>query len=68
MKHPILFKCPKMGMNVQHEVDDGPVSATAETHVSVWCPACGSLHFVNTTTGKLLGDRSAPQEHAKGGA
>lgn len=53
---------------MQHELDDGPDVAAAETLVSVWCPACASLHFVNTTTGKLLGDGSARQEHAKGGA
>lgn len=67
MKHPILFKCPKTGMNVQHELDGGPDVAVADTHVSVPCPACASLHFINTTTGKLLGDASSRLAHANSG-
>lgn len=27
VKQPILFKCPKTGMNVQHEVDGSPAAA-----------------------------------------
>ncbi|WP_225707784.1 hypothetical protein [Bradyrhizobium cenepequi] len=53
-------------MNVQHELDNTPAIGAADTHVSVWCPACGSLHLANTTT--LLGDPSARQAHAKSGA
>ncbi|WGD54143.1 hypothetical protein QA641_09735 [Bradyrhizobium sp. CB1650] len=61
MPRQILFKCPRTGMNVQHRLDDArpKSSETEDTHVSVWCPACASLHFVNSTTGKLLGERSA---------
>lgn len=43
-------------MNVQHELTATP-SDTPDTHVSVVCPACTRLHFLNRTTGKLLGER-----------
>lgn len=45
MTHPILFRCPWMGMNVQHELDDMPGLAGANTLVSVPCPACASLQI-----------------------
>ncbi|MGT2504055.1 hypothetical protein ACVOMS_31095 [Bradyrhizobium guangxiense] len=60
MQRQILFKCPRTGMNVQHRFDDerperaGP----ADSYVPVRCPACMSLHFVNSDTGKLLNERS----------
>jgi hypothetical protein len=60
MERNILFKCPRTGMNVQHWLA-GASSQSVDTHVSVPCPACGSLHIVNTCTGKLLnaqGDRA----------
>ena len=63
MQRQILFKCPRTGTNVQHGLDDARThhrSDVEDTHASVWCPACASLHFVNVTTGKLLGDRSGP--------
>jgi len=57
MERNILFKCPTTGINVQHSVSaDAP--GTVETHVSVMCAACTSLHFVNAVTGRLLGDRN----------
>jgi uncharacterized C2H2 Zn-finger protein len=60
MERQILFKCPRTGMNVQHRIDDDrPAGAPENTHVPVRCPACMALHFVNSTTGKLLGERSS---------
>jgi len=57
----VVFKCPRTGMNVQHwiaeEVKPGDRSCTYET---VICKACTRLHFINRTTGKLLGT-SEPQ-------
>ena len=60
MERQILFKCPRTGMIVQHRLDDDrPEEKTQEnTHVPVRCPACMALHFVDGTTGKLLGDAS----------
>ncbi|MGL9622447.1 hypothetical protein QRQ56_31195 [Bradyrhizobium sp. U531] len=47
-------------MNVQVRLDEEYLEARKpeDTHVSVPCPACTSLHFVNTTTGKVLGARN----------
>ena len=42
----------------QHRLDEDRPAASANAYVSVRCPACMTLHFVNTTTGKLLGDGS----------
>ena len=63
MQSQIIYKCPRTGMNVQHRLDDvTPEGRAVESvHVSVKCPACTSLHFVNAATGKLLGDRSGQQ-------
>lgn len=45
-------------MNVQHRLavsaTDGP--SPGDLHVVVMCLACGSMHFVNSLTGKLLCD------------
>ncbi|QOZ56467.1 hypothetical protein XH90_31430 [Bradyrhizobium sp. CCBAU 53338] len=66
MLRQILFKCPRTGTNVQLRLDDaGPeCSESTDTHVSVLCPACASLHFVNSTTGRLLGDRARMVAHS----
>ncbi|WP_439395830.1 hypothetical protein ACRQ5Q_02285 [Bradyrhizobium sp. PMVTL-01] len=54
MDRHILFKCPQTGMNVQHRLEVGPGD---RTHVSVACPACTRLHLIDTSTGRLLGER-----------
>ncbi|MCJ9705844.1 MULTISPECIES: hypothetical protein [unclassified Bradyrhizobium] len=61
MQRQILFRCPRTGMNVQHRIDDErpESSGPADSYVAVRCPACMSLHFANSTTGKLLGERTA---------
>ena len=62
MERHILFKCPRTGMNVQHRLEvDRPEPPPANTHVPVRCPACTALHFVNSTTGKLLGEAGTGQ-------
>ena len=62
MERQIIYRCPRTSMNVQHQLDDAALDrpAAANTHVSLRCPACTSLHFVNAVTAKLLGDRSGP--------
>ncbi len=55
MERNIIFKCPRTGMNVQHWLPDA-MSGAGDTHVSVRCPACGSLHFVNIASGKMLSE------------
>ncbi len=42
-------------MNVQHWLAALP-SEPADSHTAVTCPACSKLHFINSATGKLLGD------------
>ncbi|ULK96332.1 hypothetical protein [Bradyrhizobium sp. I71] len=59
MERNIIFKCPRTGMNVQHWLS-GAISDAADAHVSVRCPACGSLHFVNIATGKMLSEGNRP--------
>jgi RNase P subunit RPR2 len=58
MDQTVVFKCPRTGMNVQHRLPDMAADAppAGDSHVTVTCLACGSIHFVNTATGKLLGD------------
>ncbi len=60
MHRQILFRCPRTGMNVQHRIDDWRLESSepADSYVPVRCPACMSLHFVNSTTGKLLSERT----------
>ena len=43
-------------MNVQHWLADTPADDEA-THAPVRCPACTRLHFINTSTSKLLGEK-----------
>ena len=56
MDRPILFKCPNTGMNVQHWLAETS-KAAPDLHVSVTCPACAKVHFIQSSTGKLLGER-----------
>ncbi|MBB4377300.1 hypothetical protein [Bradyrhizobium sp. SBR1B] len=52
-------------MNVQHRLDDDrPEAPPGNTYVPVRCPACMALHFVNSTTGKLLASSGDP-DHAQ---
>jgi hypothetical protein len=54
----IIFKCPRTGMNVQHQLDDGPASDEKRcTYEAVTCFACTGLHFIDRSTGKLLGQK-----------
>ncbi|MEY9183049.1 putative RNA-binding Zn-ribbon protein involved in translation (DUF1610 family) [Bradyrhizobium sp. USDA 326] len=55
MERNVIFKCPRSGMNVQHWLPDA-TSGAVDTHVSVRCPACGSLHFVDIASGKMLSE------------
>jgi hypothetical protein len=57
MARPIVYKCPQTGMNVQHWLSDSPNDAQKKTHETIVCPACSKLHFINNTSGKLLGQK-----------
>ncbi|CCE11929.1 conserved hypothetical protein [Bradyrhizobium sp. STM 3843] len=69
MDRNVLFKCPRTGINVQHWLSDTALSESDQSYVSMPCPACGSLHFVNSRTGKLLvpsepADRGSPRSRS----
>ena len=54
----IIFRCPRTGMNVQIWLaKDDPAADQANDYESVTCQACLQIHFVNKTTGKLLGEK-----------
>jgi len=57
MSH-FIFKCPRTGMNVQHwQADEVTPDDPQGTYETVVCQACGGLHFINRSTGKLLGEQ-----------
>lgn len=58
MEQSLLFGCLRPGMNVQHLLT-GLEQIGPNTHLPVVCPAWSLIHFVNASTGKLVGDRSA---------
>ena len=60
MGRHILFKCPRLGANVQHWLPatspEDEDEANPNSYVSVACLACTGLHFIHKETGKLLGE------------
>jgi hypothetical protein len=51
-----VFKCPRTGMNVQHSLDEKLTTEQPQSvYEAVVCKACTGLHFINRTSGKLLG-------------
>jgi len=50
-----IFRCPNTGLNVQgwsaEEMPDEP-----NVYETITCTACGQLHLVNQTSGRVLGD------------
>ncbi len=57
MGRHILFKCPQLGMQVQHWLPATSDDEPKEAYRHVVCPACTRLHFINPETGKLLGEQ-----------
>jgi len=54
----VIFKCPRTGMNVQHWLADEPPWGDARcSYETVTCKACSRLHFLNRSSGKLLGEQ-----------
>jgi hypothetical protein len=57
MGRHILFKCPRLGTNVQHWLPETPPDEPgSNAYASVVCLACTRLHFIHKETGKLLGE------------
>ena len=55
----VIFKCPHTGLNVQHWLDEAGPDDPTTSYETVACKACNRLHFINRSSGKLLGQ---PQE------
>jgi len=51
----IIFKCPQTGLNVQHWLDDAEPQDPSSAYETVVCKACSRLHFINRSSGRLLG-------------
>jgi hypothetical protein len=53
-----IFKCPTTGMNVQHWLADEPEPEDSQgSFEGVICQACGRLHFISRSSGRLLGEK-----------
>jgi hypothetical protein len=53
----VVFKCPRTGMNVQHWIaEEARADHLRCSYETLVCKACMRLHFINRSTGKLLGD------------
>jgi hypothetical protein len=53
----VVFQCARTGMNVQTWLDENDPPLPDQIYESISCPACTSLHFINVSTGKLLGSK-----------
>jgi hypothetical protein len=54
-----IFRCPTTGSKVQAwSADDG--GDDVERYETTHCLACGQFHFVNTSTGQLIGEDDDP--------
>jgi hypothetical protein len=54
----ILFKCPNTGMHVEHWLAEPSAEEEKRcTYEGATCPACTRIHFINRSTGELLGER-----------
>jgi len=56
----LVFRCSQTGSNVQIGVAAPPPADRADAYEAVPCAACGRVHIVNKTTGKMLSDREDP--------
>jgi len=72
MDRNVVFRCPRTGTNVQHRIPcaSSDSSDVENAHLAIVCLACGSVHFVNSATGKLLGgesgtDHGRPRYHPR---
>jgi hypothetical protein len=55
----ILYQCPRTTLKVQAWLaEEATPTAKPQGFEAVTCPACTQLHFINRSTGKLLGDGS----------
>jgi hypothetical protein len=56
----LIYRCPAKAMNVQRWfANEAPAAGEADQYEAVTCPACGRVHLVSPTTGKVLGVQAA---------
>jgi hypothetical protein len=53
----IVFTCPITEMKVQHWVDDDDEAMPDDAYEMIVCKACARLHFINSKSGRLLGQQ-----------
>ena len=53
----LIFRCAQTGMNVQVWLPETAPTDRTDSYEVVTCPACGRIHLVNKTTGKMLSDK-----------
>ncbi|WMT71316.1 hypothetical protein NL528_24805 [Bradyrhizobium sp. Ash2021] len=55
----VIFRCPQTALKVQHWLADEPLQPDEKrcTYEGVTCPACTRVHFIDRSTGKLLGQK-----------
>jgi nitrite reductase/ring-hydroxylating ferredoxin subunit len=51
----LTYLCPHTGMHVQIDSASEADRHKSGSHEAVMCQACRRLHFIDVTTGKLLG-------------
>ena len=56
MMAPFVFRCPNTSLDVQGWAPDDESKMADDVFVGVPCPACGWWHFVNSKTGKRVGE------------
>ena len=52
---PFLYRCPSTSYRVQGFIAED-TSDDSESYQATTCLACQQTHFVNPTTGKVLGE------------
>jgi hypothetical protein len=52
---PILFDCPQTGQKVQGLLAEEAFEAGDTRYETVSCLACSGVHFINVSTGAVLG-------------
>jgi hypothetical protein len=55
----ITYRCPNMQQSIQYWLDGKDVQDEGQKYIAVLCYACLELHFVERTTGKVLGQDDA---------
>ena len=57
---PILFVCPQTGEKVQGLVAEKTDDTHDHHYEAVTCLACSGMHFVDSTSGEVLGAKRSP--------